>query len=166
MRRRIIECVLATDMANHSRHYAAFKSKIEGLDIKDGKNVEKIISNIDTKNFESQQLILSNFLHASDISNPVKPEKVYDMWIKLLFDEFFNQGDIEKEKQLPISIMCDRNTTNIDKAQVGFINFIVFPIWDLVYRITPETSLPYINNIKSNLKRFEEKVKNQEKVII
>ena len=62
MRRRIIECVLATDMANHSRHYAAFKSKIEGLDIKDGKNVEKIISNIDTKNFESQQLILSNFL--------------------------------------------------------------------------------------------------------
>ena len=85
MRRRMIECVLATDMANHSRHVAQLKSKIESLDIKDGKNVEKIISDIDAKNFESQQLVLSNFLHAADISNPVKPEKVYDMWIKLLF---------------------------------------------------------------------------------
>jgi len=57
--------------------------------------------------------------------------------------------------------MCDRNTTNIDKSQVGFINFIVFPLWDLVYRIAPQAS-PYIENIKMNLKRYEEKVKNTE----
>lgn len=163
MRRRMIECVLATDMANHSRHVAQLKSKIESLDIKDGKNVEKIISDIDAKNFESQQLVLSNFLHAADISNPVKPEKVYDMWIKLLFDEFFNQGDLEIKNNLPVSLMCDRTTTNIDKSQIGFINFIVYPIWDLIYRITPE-ALPYISNIKMNLKRFEEKVKEKNKV--
>lgn len=158
MRRRIIECVLATDMANHSRHYTTLKSKIEILNIKEGKNVNLIIRDTDAKNFESQQLILSNFIHAADISNPVKPEKVYDTWVKLLFEEFYKQGDEEKKNNLPISLMCDRKTTNIDKSQIGFINFIVYPLWELIWNISPET-LPYLNNIKNNLIRYEEKVK-------
>jgi hypothetical protein len=161
MRRRMIECVLATDMANHSRHVATFKSKIDSSEINNGQNVERIITEDEAKNFENQQIVLSNFLHAADISNPVKPQKLYDKWINLLFEEFFKQGDFEKSNKLPVSLMCDRNTTNIDKSQVGFINFIVFPLWDLVYRITPQ-AFPYIENIKMNLKRYEEKVKNTE----
>ena len=51
----------------------------------------------------------------------------------------------------------------VEKNAIGFINFIVYPIWDLIYRITPE-ALPYISNIKMNLKRFEEKVKEKNKV--
>jgi hypothetical protein len=37
-------------------------------------------------------------------------------WVYLLFDEFFMQGDIELAKELPISMLCDRKTTNVAGA--------------------------------------------------
>lgn len=33
--------------------------------------------------------------------------------------EFFNQGDKEKEQGLPCSPLCDRNTTPVAESQVG-----------------------------------------------
>ena len=161
IRRRIIECVLATDMANHSKHSYALKSKLECYNIKQGTNIEKLIT-LDSysKNYENQQIVLSNIVHAADISNPAKPSKIYDMFVKLLFIEFFNQGDIEKKCSLPVSLLCDRETTNISKAQIGFITFIVLPTWELLYQISPEIEF-YVNNIKTNLKRYEELVNKE-----
>jgi len=134
---------------------------MDSYEVKNGNNVGKLAAEKDQKNFDNQQLILSNLLHAADISNPAKPEAVYDQWIKVLFEEFFKQGDIEKNQKLTVSLLCDRAVTNIEKAQIGFINYIVAPLWDLVYQITPE-SAPYVDNIKMNLKRFEEIVKKKE----
>ena len=143
-------------MANHTKYINALKNKIESYEIKLGTNIDKLITPDNfSKNYENQQLVLSNILHAADISNPAKPSKIYDIFIKKLFDEFFNQGDIEKKYNLPVSLLCDRSTTNIDKAQVGFMNFIVLPFYEILYQITPEIQ-PYINNIKSNLKRYED----------
>lgn len=162
IRRRMIDCVLATDMANHSKQYANLKTKVESSEIRNGVNVEKLLSDSKDKKFENQQLVLNAIIHASDISNPAKPEKLYDEWVKLLFAEFFNQGDFEKNNNLPISLLCDRNTTNVDKAQIGFINFIVVPLWDVVFNIVPEAA-PYMDNIKTNLKRYEEIVREKER---
>ena len=41
--------------------------------------------------------------------------------------EFFAQGELEQERGLPVSMLMDRATTNIAKAQVGFIDIIVMP---------------------------------------
>ena len=159
----MIESVLATDMVNHTKHLNSLKAKIESYDIKLGNNLEKMISPDNySKNYDNQQTILSNILHAADISNPSKPEKIYDIWLKKLFVEFFKQGDLEKKNNLPISILCDRSTTNIEKAQVGFINYIVLPFWETLYNITPKIET-YVNNIRINLKRFEELIDNDQK---
>jgi hypothetical protein len=161
IRRRMIECVLATDMINHSKHLNSLKAKMESYEISNGKNLEKMISPENfSKNYDNQQTILSNILHAADISNPSKPEKIYDHWIKKLFNEFYKQGDLERKNNLPISILCDRTTTNIEKAQLGFINYIVLPFWETLYNVTPNIET-YLKNIKSNLKRFED-ILNQE----
>lgn len=50
-------------------------------------------------------------------------------WTYLLFDEFFDQGDLEKEKGLPISMLCDRDNTNVAQSQPGFIGFVVMPLF-------------------------------------
>ena len=49
--------------------------------------------------------------------------KIYDEWVDLVFIEFFNQGDVEKKYNLPVTILCDRDTTDTVNSQIGFINF-------------------------------------------
>jgi hypothetical protein len=45
-------------------------------------------------------------------------------------EEFFQQGDKEREAGLEISPMCDRSNATIEKSQVGFIDYIVHPLWE------------------------------------
>lgn len=45
-------------------------------------------------------------------------------------EEFFLQGDKERESGMDISPMCDRHNATIEKSQVGFIDYIVHPLWE------------------------------------
>lgn len=158
VRRRIIECIVATDMVNHNKHLNILKSKIEILNIENGNNVNKLIVPEDeNKTFDNQQLILNSLVHLSDLSNPYKPKKISLQWTDLVFKEFFNQGDLEKKSSLPVSLLCDRETTNVSKSQIGFINFVVKPLFNCVMSLAPEIK-PYQENLDSNLKYHEEQV--------
>ena len=44
-----------------------------------------------------------------------------------LLEEFFRQGDMERDLGLPFSPLCDRNNTLVAESQIGFIEFIVEP---------------------------------------
>ncbi len=65
-------------------------------------------------------------LHAADISNPFKPFSVYEKWTFRVLEEFWIQvllnkfaylkGDLERDKGLPITYLCDRYTTNVAKS--------------------------------------------------
>jgi hypothetical protein len=163
VRRRIIDCILSTDMANHSKHLAAMKTKMETFDIKKGKNLDKMIfPDNHAKTYENQQLIVGMIVHASDISNPAKPADINNKWVNLVFVEFFNQGDIEKKKGLSVSLLCDRETTNINKSQIGFIQFVVAPTFETLLNFLPDIS-PYYDTIKENLTRYEGLVLEEEK---
>lgn len=147
---------MSTDMANHNKVLAALKSKIETFDIKAGKNVERMVfsDNVE-KTFENQQTVLNMIIHSSDISNPAKPTHIQKTWVDLIFIEFFKQGDLEKSQGLPVSLLCDRSTTNIDKSQIGFMNFVVIPTFDTLILTLPELSF-YMDTMKANLKKYEE----------
>ena len=41
------------------------------------------------------------------------------------------QGDQEKGKGLPVSMFMDRTNTVIPKCQVGFIDYIVTPLYEV-----------------------------------
>jgi cAMP-specific phosphodiesterase 4 len=45
-------------------------------------------------------------------------------------EEFFQQGDREREQNMDISPMCDRHNATIEKSQFGFIDYIVHPLWE------------------------------------
>lgn len=61
-------------------------------------------------------MCMESILHASDISNPIKPYELYEGWTTKVMEEFWNQGDLERKENLPISMLCDRFTTNTAKA--------------------------------------------------
>lgn len=50
--------------------------------------------------------------------------------------------------------MCDRETTSINKAMIGFINFVVKPTIDILVNLIPQVS-EYEDNIICNLKKYE-----------
>jgi len=153
----MVECILATDMATHSFQINSLKAKLESNDIKNGENLHKLLSDNVAKNTEVQQMILSLVVHTADLSNPAKLTPIFVKWTEVLFFEFFNQGDIEKEKGLNVSMLCDRKTTNINKSEIGFIKFVVRPQFDLVSNVIPDIQ-DYFNNIAKNLKYFEDQL--------
>lgn len=60
-------------------------------------------------------------VHCSDLSNPTKPLDIYRQWVDRIMEEFFRQGDREREIGLEISPMCDRYNATIEKSQVIYI---------------------------------------------
>ena len=155
MRRRIVGEILATDMACHQKVLGEMKSKMEKFGIKQGKNFNKLfLENDATKLFDIQQVVINMCVHTADISNPAKPPKISAQWTDRVYEEFFRQGDLEKKMGMSVSLMCDRLTTNVNKAMIGFINFVVMPTIDMLFHIVPEVP-EYSRNIRENLKKHE-----------
>ena len=164
-RRRMIDGILSTDMANHQKVISAVKIKMDTFDIKNGENLEKIFISEDEENlgklFENQQCILNMIIHGSDISNPGKPDKISNEWTKRVYGEFFVQGDLEKKQGLTISNFCDRETTNVNKAMIGFINFVVLPAITILVNLVNEVKI-YKDYCKFNLKKHQNGLKKDE----
>jgi len=89
------------------------------------------------ESYDDRIQVLQNMIHCADLSNPTKPLDIYIKWTDRIMEEFWRQGDKERDLGLEISPMCDRRVPSVEKHQVGFIEFIVHPLWetwaDLVY---------------------------------
>ncbi|CAG5133631.1 unnamed protein product [Candidula unifasciata] len=130
LRKMVIDMVLATDMSKHMTLLADLKTMVETKKVA-GSGVLLL------DNYQDRIQVLQNMVHCSDLSNPTKPLEIYKTWVDRVMGEFFRQGDLERQQGLDISPMCDRHTATIEKSQVGFIDYIVHPLWetwaDLVY---------------------------------
>ena len=119
-------------------------------------------------------------VHCSDLSNPTKPHNIYSMWVDRIMEEFFRQGDKvpkniffprrmksfrspfqlslrydrsliqEREAGIDISPMCDRHNATIEKSQVGFINFIVHPLWETWAELVYPDAQPILETLEKN----------------
>lgn len=162
MRKNVIEIVLGTDMTHHAKNLNQLKTLLKLNEVNYGHNLNKLVSNENiTRNYENQQFVLRMILHSADISNPCKPTHIQKMWVDLLMLELFNQGDLEKQNNLALSVLCDRERTNINKAQIGFINFIVYPTFETISLMVPEIDR-YLKAAKVNLARYEEFLREEE----
>jgi len=85
---------------------------------------------------------MENILHSCDISNPARRTRIYLLWTDRVLSEFFNQGDREQERGFAISNFMDRETTNIAKMQIGFINFVVTPLYQALEHVLPAAAEP------------------------
>ena len=90
-----------------------------------------------------------------DVGNQARDFDISKTWTYLLFDEFFEQGDLELKEGLPISMLCDRNTTMVYKTQPGFINFIPLPLFTSMTHILPELS-ECVKHLKSNMQNWKD----------
>ncbi|XP_064556772.1 3',5'-cyclic-AMP phosphodiesterase isoform X5 [Drosophila montana] len=123
LRKMVIDIVLSTDMSKHMSLLADLKTMVETKKVA-GSGVLLL------DNYTDRIQVLENLVHCADLSNPTKPLSLYRRWVALLMEEFFLQGDKERESGMDISPMCDRHNATIEKSQVGFIDYIVHPLWE------------------------------------
>uniref|UniRef100_A0A1W7RAV0 Phosphodiesterase n=1 Tax=Hadrurus spadix TaxID=141984 RepID=A0A1W7RAV0_9SCOR len=123
LRKMAIDMVLATDMSKHMNLLADLKTMVETKKIA-GSGVLML------ENYTERIQVLQNMIHCADLSNPTKPLDLYRKWVNLIMEEFFQQGDKEREMGMDISPMCDRYNVTVEKSQVGFIDYIVHPLWE------------------------------------
>ena len=135
MRKKMISCVLSTDMFYHSNHTQFMKDLIAKKDIKQDDN----------------QQYMNLLIHAADISNPTKPFNIYLKWAKLVLEEFCQQGD--KEKALGLVCTCDRKKVKLNTNQIGFIDYVVEDFVSSFVKIFP--SLKFLHdNLVDNRAKF------------
>jgi hypothetical protein len=67
--------------------------------------------------------VLQSMIHLADLSNPTKPLELYRQWNQRILEEYWRQGDQEKERGLDISPMCDRKNVTIEKSQAHHLLF-------------------------------------------
>ena len=136
IRGRMIEAVLHTDMTKHFATVNAMK----GLLIQD-----------DEEPTSMAWKVLMYMLHLADISSQAKPDPLFRQWTVRVIDEFFDQGDLERELGLPISPNCNRDTTSIASSQVGFVKFVVGPAYEVLGEFIPAVQTDILPIIESNL---------------
>lgn len=68
-------------------------------------------------------------IHCADVSNVARPLPVAQKWTDLVLNEFFVQGDLEREKGLLVTPIMDRRSANAARVQVGFIDVITRPLF-------------------------------------
>ncbi|XP_014027738.1 cAMP-specific 3',5'-cyclic phosphodiesterase 4D isoform X1 [Oncorhynchus tshawytscha] len=123
LRKMVIDIVLATDMSKHMNLLADLKTMVE---------TKKVTSSgvLLLDNYSDRIQVLQNMVHCADLSNPTKPLQLYRQWTDRIMEEFFTQGDRERERGMEISPMCDKHNASVQKSQVGFIDYIVHPLWE------------------------------------
>ncbi|KAJ3075299.1 High affinity cAMP-specific and IBMX-insensitive 3',5'-cyclic phosphodiesterase 9A [Podochytrium sp. JEL0797] len=140
-RKNIIRCILATDMAKHGEIMAAFKKCSENFNFEDA---------------EHKSLLLQMIIKCSDISNEVRPTEVSEPWVEALLNEFFAQSDTEKALGLPTAPFMDRDKVTKAGAQVGFIGYVMIPLYELAAKVLPNMDEAVIKPIRDSLVYYKE----------
>eukprot|EP00002_Diphylleia_rotans_P038674 TRINITY_DN8830_c0_g1_i1.p1 TRINITY_DN8830_c0_g1~~TRINITY_DN8830_c0_g1_i1.p1 ORF type:complete len:1057 (-),score=203.29 TRINITY_DN8830_c0_g1_i1:371-3541(-) len=137
VRKQVIDMILSTDMSEHFTIVTQLSNRLNArVPLRD--------------NQEDQLLLLRVLLHAADISNVAKSQTLSKAWGDLVFEEFLKQGDAEKKAGIPVSPYMDRNNTSQSKMVVGFIDFMVLPLFNLLSQLSRDGFEGYRQNLLRN----------------
>jgi len=145
-----IQSVLMTDMKRHGEHVKQLQELIE-------------------QSWSPSELIdpvklISYALHISDLSHPTKRFDIHMEWSTRLTKEFLEQGDKELELGMEPGALFDRRKVNMEKGQIGFIDFIILPLW-INWTTFLGADEEWINQINMNKEEWQRRagVESQEK---
>ena len=153
IRKRMISQILATDMARHAEVVSLIRAKIKACEDRHQKNFTLLSGNEKIK-FEEQQIFLNYMIHAADLGHNTKKFEISLQWVELLSEEFWQQGDMEKSKGIPVSFLCDRDKIDIPNSQVGFLRGFIINTFDCLAAMFPP--LKYVmDNAHNNINEWK-----------
>ncbi len=173
IRKRMINQILATDMANHGEVMSLIRTKIKlnkeqeekekkiemqegNIEEKDNKNYKGFIllSGNEKTKFDEQQVLLNYLIHSADLGHNCKKYEISKKWVRLLCEEFWIQGDKEKSLGIPVSFLCDRDKIDVPTSQVNFLRGFILSSFDCLGTIFPKLKYT-VENAKNNIKEWQ-----------
>eukprot|EP00930_Biecheleria_cincta_P027405 TRINITY_DN1925_c0_g1_i1.p1 TRINITY_DN1925_c0_g1~~TRINITY_DN1925_c0_g1_i1.p1 ORF type:complete len:1014 (+),score=171.36 TRINITY_DN1925_c0_g1_i1:36-3077(+) len=159
-RKVCIATILHTDNVNHfdmirdiSKTYEIMSDVCED---QAACSEEEILSSYEEQVLKKNSMQwLELFLHFSDVSNPLKPFHICRAWAWRVLEEFFDQGDEEKELGIPVGMLNDRTKINRPGSQHGFINFMVAPLVFSTVQLFPSLH-PVYSQMAENLESWRQ----------
>ncbi|CAL8104426.1 unnamed protein product [Calicophoron daubneyi] len=98
---------------------------------------------------ENRTMLKKMIMKCSDVNNQARPPPMCAEWAKRIATEYFNQTDDEKLNKMPIMMPnFDRQTCNIPKSQLSFIDFFLRDMFSAFDSVCPIPEL--IKNLDAN----------------
>jgi cAMP-specific phosphodiesterase 4 len=166
VRKHCIESILHTDMMCHQTMVKdlqiVFQMNLEVFSVRPDEGEDGMVNpsgseeEIEVFNrSEVKAITINTVLHSADVSNPARVWEVTQAWAWAVLEEYFAQGDQEKALQIPVQFLNDREKLNKPNSQIGFIEFMIAPLFAAQTRIWPGTH-EFGDNLATNLVHWEE----------
>lgn len=142
-RKLVVAAILATDMTVHKELLGKVAARL-----KDGPSPQALP--FSRESLDDRQLLVSFLLHCADLSNPLAPPGMSKRIANLVTTEFNRQAMLENEAGLPVSVMTAYDELTKAKMELGFIDFVVRPLYDTLISISPQLNvcLEYIDSTR------------------
>lgn len=131
-RKIVVNSILATDMSLHDEYVQ--KVNDQAKRIEQGK--------IDPTNFtacENEKIIFcAALIKCADISNCARHFDSAKRWAQILAEEFFEQGELEKEFGLNVLPMNDRGKIQLEDFQLGFKKCVALKLFEGISSVTQD----------------------------
>mmetsp|Transcript_31413 Transcript_31413/g.83605 ORF Transcript_31413/g.83605 Transcript_31413/m.83605 type:complete len:650 (-) Transcript_31413:269-2218(-) len=153
LRQIVIGLVLSTDMADNTRFVTAFKGVLKGSrDREHGQGVG-VPCFLSTQ--EDALLALQVAIKCADVGHLSLSWPTHLQWVRRLQEEFFSQGDLERDRGLPVSFLMDRFKPGVLDSQVGFFDFVALPLFETLADAFP-SARPMCESVRANRVRWAE----------
>ncbi|XP_050514468.1 uncharacterized protein LOC126889827 isoform X1 [Diabrotica virgifera virgifera] len=150
LEQQIRDLILATDINRQNEFLTQFKKHLDE-------------DTLDLREAHHRQFIMQIALKCADISNPTRPWDISKKWSSKVCDEFFRQGEFERKLNLPVTSICDQQSTSVAKIQVGFFKNVVTPLFAEWHRfMSSNLSTHMMNILDTNRKRWEAQEKAEQ----
>jgi len=150
LRRLAIQLVLATDMADHGATMKAFKDLCKSSEGEQGKT-----GSVAPESEEQAILLLKVAMKCADLGHLTLDWDDHVSWVERLEREFFAQGDREKDLDLSVSFLMDREKPGASETQVGFFDFVVLPLFRIFIAAAPGAE-PLLDGVLENYTEWQE----------
>jgi cAMP-specific phosphodiesterase 4 len=148
MRGMVVELVLATDLKQHFAILASAREAFGRVE-KDQtfssrmlltlafKAVSQVLCVFHThlvfsSSIKSHTRTCTNHITQADVAHAAKVSSLHEAWSDRIMQEFFLQGDRERNLGLKISPFMDSRCKQLGKCQTGFIDFLCAPLFQLL----------------------------------
>ncbi|ORY97499.1 hypothetical protein BCR43DRAFT_489881 [Syncephalastrum racemosum] len=145
-RKSIVHTILATDMGMHKEYMEQIRERSKHFFEHEPGSPDHELNRL---------TLCAGLIKCADLCNCARPFPIARRWAECLREEFFKQGDLERELGMPVFPINERGKIPLEDFQLGFIKNVALELFELLGSIIPEMQF-CVSMMNENIRRWEE----------